>query len=343
MRNYFFFLTLGFLINLSGLSQDYSNPGSYMAFFSEQYKNVAKDQWQYARLVARGKGARRIENKRQDLIKTTREAELAIKKLRGFEGDESLRDSVASFFALSYIVLKEDYGEIMDLEEVAEQSYDAMEALIMARELAGEKLEKANKRVMNAQQDFAKRHNVELRENNDELFANLDKASEVFDYYNALYLIFFKSHKQEGYMVEAMNKGDINGMEQNKSALASVADEGLGKLKEHKSFMSDPKLRMACEKVLDFHKEEAEEKMPVVINFFVQKENYDKVKANMEGKKKKDVTQEDVDAYNSATNAFNAAVNEFNTVNNELNAKRDLVLNEWNEAVEKFLDRHIPK
>ena len=67
-----------------------------------------------------------------------------IAKMPDFEGDKSLRDSTVSYLSLCYNVLNEDYSKILDLEEIAEQSFDLMEAYLLAQQKAGEKLDEAS-------------------------------------------------------------------------------------------------------------------------------------------------------------------------------------------------------
>ncbi len=338
-----FLILITLLCTHLGYSQGDSSPVEYMSYFSDQYSKVAKDQWDYARAVARGKGARKIENKRQDLIKQTKEAEMTIKRSKAYNGDIALRDTLVNYLKLSYLILKEDYEKIMDMEEVAEQSYDAMEALILARENASDKMREAGKRMMAEQKRFAAANNIELRESSNELFDNLEKANEVFDYYNDIYLIFFKGNNQEAYLIEAMNKGDVNGMEQNKSALSAASNEGMTKLDDYKAYKGDRQLSLTCEKMLKFYQKEAEEQMPVIINFYVQKEAFERMSETIQSKKKKDLTQEEVDTYNKAAEDYNNSVSDFNATNEAMNAERSKLLDAWNAETQKFLDRHIPK
>ena len=53
-------------------------------------------------------------------------------------------------------------------------------------------------------------------------------------------------------------------------------------------------------------------------------------------------TQADIDSYNKAVKEINQALTAFNKTNNELNKERAALVNGWNSAVDKFLDRHIP-
>ena len=68
--------------------------------------------------------------------------------------------------------------------------------------------------------------------NKDKIGKKLEEAGKVYKYTNPIYLIFFKSYKQEMYLINAQNKGDVSGMEQNKNALMQDAKEGKKKLKQ---------------------------------------------------------------------------------------------------------------
>ncbi len=61
-----------------------------------------------------------------------------------YKGEKAYRDSAVSFMKLYYNVLNEDYSKIINMEDIAEQSYDDMEAYMMAKEMVDKKLEEAN-------------------------------------------------------------------------------------------------------------------------------------------------------------------------------------------------------
>ena len=116
------------LLLISSMIVNAQSAVEYLNEINEQYEEISKDTWKYMKTVAHSKSARKIEKKRKELIETTYSAKSKIRTLRGFEGDKSYRDSVVAFLTISYNVLKNDYDKIMDMEEIAEQSYDAMEA-----------------------------------------------------------------------------------------------------------------------------------------------------------------------------------------------------------------------
>jgi hypothetical protein len=117
-------------------AQNVANAGSYMSYIGEQQREIMKDFMSYTSAVAHGKSARKVENRRQELLKTMTDSRRKITGMAAYQGDKSLRDSTAKFLLISYHVLNDDYGKIMNLEEVAEQSYDAMEAYLLAQAIA---------------------------------------------------------------------------------------------------------------------------------------------------------------------------------------------------------------
>lgn len=324
-------------------AQKFTNAGEYMGFIQKQYQEISKDTWSYISAVAHGKSARKVEKRRMEVITTTQKALSTIKGLQPFDGDKTLRDSAVSYLTLSLNVVREDYGKIMDLEAIAEQSFDAMEAYLLAQEKAGEKMDQAGEMMGVVTKAFAEKHGVTLIESKDQLGKKMEIASEVIKYYNQIYLIFFKSYKQEAYMLDAVQKADVNGVEQNKTSLNQFAKEGLEKLKDFKPYNNDGSIITACNELLKFYVMETEEKISSITDFLIKKENFDKKNAAFQAKKEKDRTQADIDQINAAGKEYNEAVNNYNKTNTELFNKRKALLDNWNKTVQTFLDKQIPQ
>lgn len=314
----------------------------YMEKMTKEFQKISEETWDYTRAVAHGKNAKQIENRRRDMLNANRNALSRIKNMAAFEGDASFRDSTVRYLELSYMVLNNDYAKIVDMEEIAEQSYDAMEAYMMAQEIANNKLEQAGDIMQMGQKEFATKHNIKLIDDESKTAEKLEKASEVFKFYNSLYLVFFKPYKQEAYFLAAMNKGDINAMKQNQESLSKLSKEAKEKLKEIKPYKNNTTLKPALEKVLNFYVYEADEKIGSLIDFYLKKEKFEKLKTEMD-KKGKNSSKEDIDEFNTAVNEYNKAAGEVNNINNDLNKKRSDSLEGWNNAVTKFLDRNVSK
>jgi hypothetical protein len=315
----------------------------YLESINKELSAIMTDTWDYTSAVAHGKTARKIDNKRKELIKTSTLAKNRIGRMPAFEGDAGLRDSVVAFLTINYNVLTNDYEKIVNMEEIAEQSYDMMEAYLLAQEKANERLNTAGDRMEAEQKKFAVKNNINLLESKDKVAKKLESAGDVIKYYNEIYLIFFKSFKQEVYLIDAMNRGDLNAMEQNKNALITTSTEGLEKLAAIKPFKGDANLKVACKNMLDFYKEEASTKMPDIIDFYMKKEKLDKVKAAFDAKPEKKRTQQDFDQYNASVNEMNAGSNKYNATNDYLNKTRNTLFEKWNNAAAKFMDVHVPK
>ena len=160
-------------------AQRFSNALEYMQHIGNQYKLIAEDTWSYTRAVAKDKSARKLEAKRKELIATTKSAKFKINRMPDWEGDEAYRDSVVAALDLSLLMLTEDYAKIVDLEEIAEQSYDFMEAYLMAKEAANEKQSRVNQAVANEQKRFAEENDITLVDSDDQLSKNLDADNEM--------------------------------------------------------------------------------------------------------------------------------------------------------------------
>ncbi|MFN6945909.1 MAG: hypothetical protein ACK4ND_13255 [Cytophagaceae bacterium] len=326
-----------------GYAQQTGNAGAYMTQISENHRDITKDFLSYTSAVAHNKSARKIENRRQKMMQTIQDAIKNIRNLKPYGEDASLRDSAVSYLKMTYIILNEDYGKIMDLEDVAEQSYDAMEAYMLAQEIANEKIKEAQENLNLTEKAFAASHNVNLIESSDDkLSQKMEQTGKVNRYHREIYLIFFKSYKQELYLLDAINEKNINAIEQNKNALLKYAQEGIDKIVKLQAFNADNSLLIACKQLLEFHRDECN-KMSNITDYFIKDEEFHKLKKAFESKKASDRTKEDVAKYNKAIEDLNKAVNVFNTTNNDLNNKRSKLIGNWNKASQNFLAKHTPK
>lgn len=311
----------------------------YMDRIGKEFDRVSRETWDYTRAVAHNKKAKLIESKRRDMINANRNAFTRIKNMPDFKGDVSYRDSTARYLELSYIVLNNDYAKIVDMEEISEQSYDAMEAYMTAQERANERLEAAFEVAANAQKEFARNNNIKLVDNESATEEKLEKASEVFKFYNKVYLAFYKPYKQEYYLLEAQSKEDINAMKQNQESLSSLSKKAKEQLRAIKPYKGNTTLVGAANDMMDFYIYEADKRVPLLIDFYLKKEKFDKLKTAID--KKSNPSKAEINEYNAGVNEFNKVSNDYNRINDELNTKRNANLENWNRSVAKYLDRNV--
>ncbi len=335
-------ITIFLLAVTPAVAQNLENSVDYMDYISNQQQNISKKFMSYVSASAHGKRARKVEHLRSKLLNEVQEARMNISGMPSFKGDKEYRDTAVSFMKLYYNILNEDYSKIIDLEEISEQSYDAMEAYMMAQEKVQEKLEEGNKKVREASERFAARNNVNIINGSSELGDKLKQVKEMNAYYHNIYLIFFRPYKQEAYLMEAVSKGNITGIEQNKNALLKYAEEGLEKLKGMKGFQGDNSMVLSCRSVLNFYVKDVNEKMNTVSDFFLTKERFETIKKEFQ-KKGNNRTKEDTDAYNKGVDDINKATNAYNSNNNYLQQYRKESIDSWDKAVNDFFDEHTPR
>ena len=168
----------------------------------------------------------------------------------------------------------------------------------------------------------------------------MDQAGNLTRYTNKLYLIFFKCFWQDGEIVKAMNTGKITTVEQGRTSLIRYANEGLLGLDSLKNFAGDPSLANSCKRVLNFYKKMAENDIQKQMDYFLKKENFEKLKKAYEAKGSP--TKADVDVFNAAVKDVNYSMATFNNINTNVNNMRNDVLKDWNESEKTFSDSHMP-
>ena len=336
------FLSLCFLASSITASAQ-NEPVDYLNQINDYLTQYTTEVWSYVSTASHSRSVKKVEKKRLELLSFNKEISAKLKKMPAFEDNTAFRDTVITFFDLAYAVLNEDYSKIMDMEAIAEQSFDLMEAYMMARKKAQDKIVAAGDDTQKAYMNFAKQHNITITEEENELEKKFNAANKVMDYHDEIYLIFFKSYKQDLYLVDALNMADIGAMEQNKNSLAQYANEGLIRLKQIGAFKGDKSLQIAATNILTFYNNEANEKTPLLIDYYLTKEKFTKIQTAFEAKKTKDRTQDDVDQYNDYINLLNKKTEVFNSTNNYLNAKRTELLDNYNKATANLLDKFVPK
>jgi hypothetical protein len=324
-----------------GLAQNFDSPGEYMGFISKQQETISKKYMSYTSASAHGKREKKVEALRNKLINEVEESRMNISGMPSFKTDKSYRDTAVNFMKLYYKVLNEDYSKIVNTEEIAEQSYDAMEAYLLLQEKVDEKLKEGNEKMKAAQASFASKNNINLINGESELGDKLEQVHLLNVYYHQVYLLFFKPYKQEAYLMEAVEKGNITGIEQNKNALLKYAQEGLEKLNGIKAFQGDNSIMMSCKGMLNFYVKEVNDKMGAISDFFLTKERFAAIKKEFD--KKSSPTKQEVDTYNKGIAEINKASEAYNKNNQTLNQQRAEALNNWNSAVKSFFDEHTPR
>lgn len=324
-------------------AQNFETPVQYMEYIYKATDALSAKYFAYISAVSHSKSARKVEKKRQEVLNAIIDTRVNIMGMPPYKGDRALKDTTVEYLKVLNSIFNEDYGKIVNLEQIAEQSYDAMEAYIMAQEKANERLLQIQERQQRVQREFARKNNVTLVDGEETaLQKKMKVVDKVMTHYDKVYLIFFKCNVQEGYLVEAINKKNTSAIEQALSSLGTFAEEGLEKLKAVEPYDNDPQLIKACEAALQFFKQESGNGS-AFSDYYLKQEAFTKLKKQFDSKPASKRTQEDVDQFNKAVDEINKSGESFNRLSAEMEKSRTAVINGWNKTVEKFLDTHIPR
>lgn len=338
------FSALLLLFVLSANAQEFKTPVDYLEYIGNESDIISRTTWKYTLAVAHSKSARKIDNTRKALVKSIQNAKKKISGLKdGYKGDVEYRDQLLAYLTISENQINEEYDKIIDMQEVAEQSYDYMEAYILARDLVNEKINAEVDKLNANQKIFASKYGIQIGENKTELAKKMKISNEVFGNQTDLYLIFFKANITDFNLMQATAQKDLNAIQQNANALQQFADEGLEKLKTFQAYKNDPLLINATKKALEFYKKEAIELSPKIVAFMMLNEKMEESNTTMNNKKAKDRTKEQVDAFNKLVAEVNKEVGNYNKLNVKFNAEKTTAVNNWNMASENFISKHVPK
>lgn len=323
-------------------SAQYENAGQYLDYISNANQALTAKYLAYLSAVSHGKSARKVEKRRTEVVNAIMDTRVSIQGMPSWKGDRTMKDTTVAYLKILNSVFNDDYGKIVNMEEIAEQSYDLMEAYMLAQDKAYEKLNEASERQRAVQREFAAKNNITLLENTSELNSKTKTANEVLKHTNEVYLVFFKVYKQEAYLIEAMNQKNLVSIEQNINSLKKLSDDALDKLKGLKGYNNDASLIDACRKMMDFYKSEGA-RANTYSDYFLKEENFNKLKKQFDSKPASKRTQADIDEYNKAVKDINTALKSFNDLNSQLNKERTSALNDWNKEYNDYLDEYMPK
>jgi hypothetical protein len=335
------FVCLFSVLNLFAQS-DSEGALEHIHFFSDREQQLSKDYLSYMSAVAHSGRARKMEKRRLGLIATIKQAISDGNKLRPYKGDASLKNAYLEYWNILYSVFNDDYHKIVDMEELAERSYDLMETYILAQEKVDEKVDAAQDKLHEVYHAFAAGHNITITETDSNLSKKVKQASRVNQYTNMMFLVYFKAAVQEVYLMDAINGKDLNAVEQSRGSLIKYADEGMTKLDTIKAFDDDKSVILATRKVFEFYKKEANVEMPVISEYFIKLDEFNKIKKSFDAKPADKRTQADVDAFNKSVNEINAQVASYNKANDSANKGRTDVMNKFEQTKKDFMDKHVP-
>ena len=111
---------------LTSKAQDFTNAGSYMGYMSDRLSLVNQTYMNYLSAASHGKSMRKVDKLREKALNTIFTARAEIQGMPPLNKDKTLKDATVNYLKTCFNVFNEDYSKIVNMEEIAEQSYDAM-------------------------------------------------------------------------------------------------------------------------------------------------------------------------------------------------------------------------
>jgi hypothetical protein len=326
-----------------GFSQTIENAGDYMTAVSNAQVQMDQKYMAYVSAAAHSRRNRKIERMRVAALESINNAKYKTSDLPKYKGDNSLRQAGIDYIQFCYRIFNEDYSKIVNMEEIAEQSVDQMQAYLLLEEKTSEKLTEASGNLSKAEKDFAVKYGVNLVDTKSELSKKMGDAGKANHYCDKIYILFFKANWEDSELFKALNSHKLNDAEQARNSLMGFATEGLEALKIDSlhSYQANARLAVACRQSLEFYNSMAKNDVPKLLDFYLKQENFDKIKASLDAKGSSK-TREDVDQYNKAVKDLNASVNNFNQLNQELNKRRQDIVTNWENEERTFRDEIMP-
>lgn len=331
------------IISISTFSQDFQNPVDYLNYINTRQQNIEKEMWDYARTFAHSNRQGKIIRNRKQFIQSIQTAIDEISKMPAFKGKTDLRDSIVEHLKMYYNLVNGQYTELEKLEEKSTESYQAMMKFIQKQDEINKKISDDGKRISVLYNNFAKDNNLEVTETNDEISAKITLSNIVLRYYQKLYLYRFKMQIYNTKMIESANKMDSLSTHRYLDTLKQVISEVNQALRKVNAYNGDLTLKFTCQKSVQNFKLIAENYMPTILKFIDIYNEYERNKKIIDNTPKNKLTQEQINSYNSIVEKYNNQLNQYNKKIKEIQKIMQTEQKQWNDAVDKFLDKNIPK
>lgn len=313
---------------------------NYHITLTKPIRDFQEAYYDYIKVVTRMRRARIVEKRRQALLQVLENIKNYYSTTNALHNDSTLLSDLKTYIHLTQVVLKEDFDKILDMEDIAEQSYDLAEAYELALDMAIEKLHNCFNTLRQREGIFFKKYNIKAKEDKSELVLKIQKTTRAMEYFGTINRIVARANRQNNYTSMAIQGKDLASLEQHLITLVSVSEEGLEKLQKQQSYDGDNELLLTAVEMLQFYKNEGQTTYPANVDFIIKTDNFQKMMKRFNEIKKKDRTQKDVNQYNNAVRSYNKEVKNINKLNSVSLKKGNKFIKLWNKKTERFFKEH---
>lgn len=295
-----FLLSFFFFGALAG--QEFSDPVQYFDFLNHQHNQLASKNLEYVQYSVHSDDVQEVEAKRVEVINELGKAILKVGTLPPYEKDDGMRAELLTVLKVYLESFEIEFTEINMLKSKSSDSFESMQEYLNAQDAAEKNLARAADQYQKSQREFAERHNIKLLEAEEN--SEINQINKVNAYYRVIFMKYFRISKLNAAFTDAMNEKDSENMEKSRLKLLQASREELKKLQLFPDFNGDTQFRDAGIALVTFYKDLAEAEYKKMVNIMGKAE----------------LTQADVDTYNSVINLINSQTGTLtNTYNNALN------------------------
>ncbi len=283
-------------------AQEFSSPVEYFDYLNNQHNQLVVKNLEYVQHSVHSEDVQEIEAKRIEVIDQLGKAILKVGTLPPYGEDDSIRKELLTVLKSYLESFEIEFTEINILKSKSSESYESMQEYLDAQDAAEKKLASAADKYQEAQRAFAERNNIKLLEAEEN--SEINQINKVNAYYRVVFMKYFRISKLNAAFTDAMNARDAENMQISRLKLLNAAREELKKLQLFPDFNGNTQFRDSGIEIIKFHKDLAENDYLKMVNIMGKEE----------------ISQEDVNTYNTIINRINSKVAELtNIYNNELN------------------------
>ncbi|MEM6699491.1 MAG: hypothetical protein AAF599_13905 [Bacteroidota bacterium] len=297
------FFTFSILLFLTTIlsAQTMQEIDRYLTYFNNQHIEVNNLAMTYLQYSVHSEDFGTIEQQRKKLIKQLNSSVEFMEKIEPIEGGEDLKTTALEVFRSYLESFNLDFVQLMELKVESKTSYDAMEKYFAARKEAEKKVDEAAQRYAAAQRTFAEKHNIEIKEA--EQNAGMQELNLLNNYHQSVFLKYSKILMRNNEFMQYLNAQQMENISKSRLQLVKDTKETLKVLEAMPAFKEDTEYRDAVAAFV-------REIQKLAVGDYKDLETILK-KAETER------TQEDVDTFNSAMQNFQTVIPQINAAVNE--------------------------
>jgi hypothetical protein len=278
----------------SQAQQTIDNPIVYFDFFNQEHSALAQKNMEYLQYAVHSEDLGVIAEKRLALLAQVQQSQAKMSQFPDFAGgDAGLKATMAEVLQTYEELFEVGFMEVEALKLNAQDGFNQMEKYLAAQTAAEQKMAGASAKLLATQQQFAKANNILLQMEPGSV-TEAQQLNALNEYQRNIFLRSFRVGKLNAQFLLAMEKESTGDIEQIRQQLLKATTEEIPQLKKVAPYNGDSAYRDAVVAQLEILQTMARDDYPALV----------RVKA-----KGDQLTQDDVDAYNTAISKVNTLLN----------------------------------